>query len=234
MKQFIIISLLSCWFGFTNAQKLEPTLEKVVAHYEAQRKYELTTTYSLYRGHTRARISEQYKSTTIKNNQLTYVKALNSEIVQKSDKRLVVDHEQKKMYYQTIPADKAKDDPMGLKRFVNYYKLIETKTEKGIQCLTLQLKNEQLPLEHSIIKLYINLENYALIKEELFSNRLTKFFNDDGTSQQEKSLLVIEFNEKKLKEKVPHFSDFILKKKGNDIQVTSQYSTYKIVENEKL
>lgn len=233
MRHFIILSLLIGFTSISVGQDISVAFEKVMEYYENQKKYELTTKYSLYRGYTRDRISEQYESSTIRDNNLSYIKVLNTEVIQNNDLRVVVDHETKQIHYQPVLQEANFKAPVNLASLSQYYYLKEENKKDGIQCLTLQLKNEQLPIDYSIIKLYINTANYSIVKQELFSSRAMKFYNEDGSSIDEKSLLVIEFKQNKLTNRVPQLNDFIVDANGESIQATPQYYTYQIIQTNK-
>lgn len=234
MKTFIALSLFCGLCCFASAQKIEPILEKVMAHYESQKEYELMTTYSLYRGHTKAHVSEQYTSTTIKNSRRTYITVLRSEIIQESGERLVVDHDQKSIHHQKTTGEKASNMPLNYKDLLRYYELEEYKEVEEKICLTLKLKQAQLmPTGYKTVKLYIDSSTHALLKQELFSNLLTEFINEDGTVDKQQSLLIIEFEEKKPVVKAPKISDYLKKRADNTLYATQQYQRYTIIENEK-
>lgn len=231
MKQLIALVLLSCLLISSNAQDNIQLLEKVVEHYTLSEEYKITSTYSLYRGHTRAHISEQYKSLSMKKENRNYVKALNAEVIQEADLRLVIDHSSKSIYYQEISTDQPGQFPINLKGLLTYYTLVSTQEQEGIKVLELHLKNEQIPIDYSTVKLYIDANQHKIVKQELFSNKLNNFYNEDGSSQKEKSLLVIEFEEEKRAGKVPSFSDYIKEDKEAQLLLNPQYSTYQIIEN---
>lgn len=231
MKKILILSMFLGWCGLVGAQKLAETIEKMNAYYEAKNKYELTTTYSLYRGHNRSHISEQYKTKTLKEGKNTYISALNSEIIHGPDLRLVIDHETKKMHYQPLSVATTIQHLKGMSGLSNYYRLEERQEENGIICLTLALKDQRLPVDYSKIKLYVNASNHSIHRQELYSDKLMKFYEEDGSTKTDNSLLVIEFKEDELKEKLPVYNQFIIKGKGDKVSVSPGYSAYQIVQN---
>lgn len=233
MKQFIITSFLCSLLNVLAAQKATTILEQVTAHYNTQQAYTLTTTYSLYRGHNRSRVSEQYKSKTIKKQDVLYIRVLESEVLQEPRLRLVIDHQAKDIHYQPLSVQQQGQVALQLNSLLKYYKLVEDSEVKGTRNLTFELKNKQLPVDYFKIKLFVDMSSYALLKQEMYSNRLTKFYNDNGTTEHEKSLLILEFEESATQEKIPDFSDFIQVESANKVLVTEEYAQYRIIKNEK-
>jgi len=231
-KQILYISILLLSFS-GHAQTVKEVLEKASAYYANTHQYQLSMTYTLFRGLSGDRATESYTGTMTKVNNYSQISVLNTTVFQFPEARLVIDEDRKIVAYSEIGSTENVGSPVDVSSFLQYYSEAQI-LDKGTywQCELVAEKKALTNLPYGKVILDIDKRDYQIRKQELFFANLIPFKDKNGElEERDYGRLIIQLKQQGNDVvETKTLGDFILKTASNKIQLQQPYAAYELID----
>ncbi|WP_298538948.1 hypothetical protein [uncultured Aquimarina sp.] len=223
---FILLAPL-VFFG-QQKKDIKPILEKVTSFYDTTSRYNVAIKQTLLRGKTGNNISESYSGKFTKDKSYSKLELLNSEVVEFSNVRLIIDHDSKAIEYNKT--SKGVSAPIDISGFLKHYEGSSLKsTEKQWIC-ELNVKPSAAFVPCNKILLYINKDYHFVEKQVLFLSRELPFKTKGGKTEEDFGRLEISFtHDLTMSDKVNDKVSNYIQGSGSNMTSVKKYKGYKVV-----
>lgn len=220
----VTIGCYSC-FSQKSAAAVLADFEK---NYTTNDSYDLALVYTMYKGFTGHKITEQYKGSLYKEGTTFRMTAMENEVVQFDKKQLNIDHQTKQIYIRNKV--KEVENPTHIVRLLQYYAPVTMQTKGDRYIIEMAIKNSQLPLPFQKMRLHIHKETKILLKQTLFFAQKQAFVTTDG-NELDTARLEIEIEEQALEKRVSPItlSDYVITENSGYI-AADNYKNYNIID----
>ncbi|PKP12509.1 MAG: hypothetical protein CVU08_10145 [Bacteroidetes bacterium HGW-Bacteroidetes-3] len=209
------------------------SIDKIEAYYKTVNPLNLELTYTMYKGVTGNQITESYKGSIYKNKTISSMKVLGSEVLQFSEVQLLIDNEQKTVIYKKNEHHFLEKSPLDMSSFLAYYKEASAVIKEHHLVYEMILKNISIPVPYNRIVLYINMDTYAIEKQELYLSNKVPFFDKEGKQTDDIGRMEITFQSSSNPIKdAPKLQDYVLLKP--ELQLVQRYANYTIIDQTNL
>ncbi|MFD2561874.1 hypothetical protein [Aquimarina rubra] len=223
---FILLTPL-VFFG-QEKNDIKPILEKVTSFYDTTSRYNVAIKQTLLRGKTGNNISESYSGNFTKDKRYSKLELLNSEVVEFSEVRLVIDHDSKAIEYNKI--SRGVSTPIDINGFLKYYEGASLKSNEKQWICELIVKPSATFVPCDKILLYINKDYHFVEKQVLFLSRELPFKIEDGKTEQDFGRLEITFtHDLTMSDKVNDKVSNYVQGSGSNMTSVKKYKGYKVV-----
>ena len=232
INQIIWTVILCCasWTAQAQSAEVREVLEKVSSYYEKLNTYEIAMTYSMYKGLTGEKITEQYEGTLSRKGALRNLNILGSEMISDGQKQLVVDHASKQMAYFDQGGNAQHENMLDLTYLLETFSHNQLRQEGKYLICELLPSSGAIQSPYGKIELYINSANYSIEKQVFYFANLIPFKNDDGLgSVSDYGRLIVSFEQKTLSANRIHDFDHYLSRSGSNLTVSSSYQQYQLI-----
>lgn len=236
IKKLVCIGVLMVSGLAINAQEIKASelLKKVETHYKNTKTFNLDVEYAMYKGYTGTHRTESYMGSMYKNNEVTQIKVLGSEIVQFPKAQLTINNDYKTVTYNEITDKTLQQSPLDISAFLNFYKVVSTEVSGSTIIQELVVKNSQLPIPYNKIILHINKQDYSIKKQVLYLATKVPFIDDEGKSSQDVGRMVITFKTKPMPEDIPELQDYVILGANDKLRLAKAYTTYNIIDQSNI
>ncbi|NMH85960.1 hypothetical protein [Flavivirga algicola] len=211
------------------------SLAKTEAYYKMAKTLSLQVTYSMYKGHTGNHLTESYKGTMHRNENVSRIRILGSEILQFPKVQLTINKDNKTLVYNKISDQGLKKSPLDISIFLKYYKETSTRVRENMLIHEMVLKNNKMPIPYNKIVIYINRTNHQLIKQELYLSTKVPFVDENGKSTHDVARMEISFkHDEKIMNRVPKLNDYVLLESNKKVRLANAYAAYTIIDPTNL
>lgn len=208
------------------------TFNKIESYYKAVNILDIEMEYKMFRGHTGTTPTESYKGTMYKNEGVSRVNILGSEIIDLPEAKLIVNKEAKTITYNKKSNKETQKSPVDVSMFLKFYKEASTKISDHIIIHEMVLKKDiQMAMPYSKIVIYVDKNSYQIQKQELYLSTKVPFINKNGKEAVDFARMEIKFktNPNPLK-KVPKLKDYVRIDTNKKVHLSQNYSAYKIID----
>lgn len=235
LKHQLSIIILLCGYLSVYAQKpvAYETLKKVETYYKSLKTYDFQMKYTMYKGYTGNHITESYDGTMNKNNDISQIKILGSEIIQFPDVHIILNKENKTLLYNKISNQVTQKSPVDVSSFLNFYKETATEIKDGIIMHEMVLKNTQVPIPYNKIVLYVNENTFQIEKQMLYLATKVPFIDENGKETPDVGRMEISFTQNSSNHKTPKLNDYVIIN-SDKVSLTKAYQDYTIIDQTNL
>lgn len=236
MKNILNIILLLILTVTVKAQQqsVNETLKKVEKYYKNIKTFNLDLEYAMYKGYDGNKLTESYKGNIYKNDNITRLKILGSEILQFPKAQLTIIEENKTIIYKPINDNKLNNSPLDISSFLKYYNEVSSDVNNNTIIHELVLKNNQLPVPYNKILLHINKEDYSIKKQVLYLSTKVPFVDENGENSEDVGRMVITFKTSLSPIKTPKLQDYLVLESNKKIRLVKAYSSYSIIDQTSI
>lgn len=237
IKHTLSIIILLCSYLSTYAQmpSASETLAKVETYYKSLNEFDFEVEYKMYKGYTGNHITESYKGSMCKKEDVSQINILGSEIIQFPDTQLIIDNENKTLIYKKISEDVMQKTPMDVSAFLKFYKETNTQISGNVLIHEMEIKNVQIPIPYNKIIVHVNKDTYKIEKQVLYLATKVPFVDENGKETPDLGRMEINFeqNSKSLK-KTPKLNDYVFLDSNNKVHLAQAYNRYTIINQTNL
>jgi len=243
MKKKLIVFTVTLFFVLSHnvvvfAQQLpsaESTLNKVSKYYNALKEFDVEIEYEMYKGYSGSEVTESYKGTIYRGNDVTHIKILSSEIIQFKEEQLIIDKDYKTITYSEPNGNIMNSSPTNMTVFLQYYKESKTLVTDTNIVHEMVLKNPQLPTAYNRIIIYVNKSTHKIEKQVLYFSNKLPFVDDDGKENLDSARMEINFKDNpKPNGNIPKLEDYLVVTSNNKLELTGSYKSYKLINKTNL
>lgn len=234
-KKLTYIALLISFI--TNAQQptAVETLAKVETYYKTAKALNINVEYAMYMGHTGTYLTELYKGNIYKNNAVTQLKVLGSEVLQFSDVQITINNEDKTLIYNVSSNNGLSKSPLDTSAFLNFYREVSTQVSGNTIIHELVLKNRQIPIPYNKIVIHLNKNDYSLKKQILYLSKKMPFVNKEGENIEDVGRMEITFQSNPVTHiKAPELQDYVVLEANKKPRLSKAYTSYTIIDQTNL
>lgn len=194
-----IIALLLCGnfsYGFQKKDSIAAiaVLNKVQEVYSKTNQYRFDVDYTSYGSYEDNEVLEHYKGKIYKSSNTFYSKTQNTIILSDANKSLKIYEDEKAIeVYDNSTQVTEVQNPTNINAFLKHYKQITIEEKDKLYICTLQTGYiTQMP--YGKIVLYINKENYTIIKQDLFLLARLPYYTKSGEKKMGNPRIEISFS----------------------------------------
>lgn len=236
--KYIIVSLIlgsNSWSIHAQLPTAEATLAKVETYYKALETFHFDMVYNMYRGYSGENLTESYSGTVSKQGGVSQIQILGSEIIQFSNKQIVLNKADKTLTLRNVNAEAMQQSPMDISKFLKFYKASNTKVSGNYLVHEMVLKNSNIPMPYSKIVVYVNKTNYSLEKQILYMATKMPFTDANGKQTPDAGRLEVTFKQNVSGNKpTPKLSDYLRCEPEDTCRLANNYKTYTLIDQTNL
>lgn len=229
-KNIICLLLFTVFVNTSNAQNFDDALEKVNSYYKTASDYNIETVYRMYRGYTGNIITESYKGTMYKSNEVMGLTALGAEVITFSNAQITVNDKNKTITYIKNDSKVVKKSMIDTSKLSNFYDLTNITEGGDIVVYELTLKEKVMNVPYSKLIFHINKKHYSLIKQEFFFTSKLPFTNKKGEREHDFGRMEIIYNSiAKALNKNIKIEDYLVIDNNNKMSLSKTYKNYQLI-----
>ncbi len=227
-KNIICVLVFTVFVNTISAQNFSDILEKVNAYYKTASTYNIQSTYTMYRGYTGNTITESYKSTMYKTDNVVGINALGAEVITFSNAQITINSTNKTILY--TKGNNIKNNVIDVNALSKFYDQTSVKEEGNNIIYEISLKQKALNIPYSKLIFHINKNDYSLIKQEFFFTSKLPFTNKKGERENDfgRMEIIYSSNPKLLKNNI-QLEDYLVINSNNEVSVTNTYKNYQLI-----
>ena len=228
----LILFLGSITLNYAQEITAKETFNKIESYYKTIDILDIEMEYKMFRGYTGTNLTESYKGTMYKNEGVSKIDILGSEIIDLPEAKLIINKEAKTVTYHKKYNKETQSSPVDISMFLKFYKEASTKVKGNTIVHEMVLKKGiQIPVPYSKIVVYVDKNSYQMQKQELYLSTKVPFIDKNGKEAPDLARMEIKFKTNpNPSKKVPKLKDYVQIDANKKVRLSQNYAAYKIID----
>jgi len=228
-KNIICLLLVTVVVNTLSAQDFNNTLEKVNKYYKTVKSYNITSTYSMYRGYSGNTVTESYDSKMYKTKAVIGVTALGAEVLTFSNAKITVNDKDKTIVYAKIKSENFRNNLIDVEKLSQFYNQTAFKEDGNTIIYEISLKEKASNVPYNKIVFHVNKDDFSLAKQEFFFASKLPFTSKEGLREHDLGRMVITYTASKDEPKNIKIEDYVVSNSNDNISLSKAYDGYKLI-----
>jgi len=228
-KNIMCLLLFTVVTNTISAQDFNNTLEKVNEYYKTVKTYNITATYSMYRGYSGNTVTESYDSKMYKTDGVIAVTALGAEVLTFSNAKITVNDSKKTIVYVKSNNENFRNNLIDVEKLSQFYNQTAFKEEGNTIIYEISLKEKAGNVPYNKIIFHVNKHDFSLAKQAFFFSSKLPFTSKEGVREHDLGRMEITYAVSNEEPKNNKVEDYVVSNNNDDISLSKAYNDYKLI-----